>query len=66
MKHELRRELEKARNRGWSVEPTRAGHLKLRHPDGALVFTGSTPSCARSLLNLRAHLRRVERQEVGR
>lgn len=66
MKRDLRRELEAARQRGWSVQPTRSGHLKLRHPDGALVFTGSTPSCARSLLNLRAHLRRVERQEVGR
>ena len=66
MKHELRRELEKARNRGWSVEPTRAGHLKLRHSTGPIIFTGSTPSCPRAVLNLRAHLRRVERREVGR
>lgn len=62
MKRDLARELEAARRRGWSVEPTRSGHLKLQHPDGALVFSGSTPSCPRAVLNLRAHLRRVERR----
>lgn len=66
MRRELARELEAARLRGWSVQPTRSGHLKLRHPDGPLVFTGSTPSCPRAVLNLRAHLRRIERREACR
>lgn len=66
MKRDLARLLEAARQRGWHIEPTRAGHLKLRHPDGALVFSGATPSCPRAVLNLRAHLRRVERREAGR
>ena len=40
----------------------RSGHHRLRHASGALVFTGSTPSCARAVKNAAAVLRRAERQ----
>jgi predicted RNA binding protein YcfA (HicA-like mRNA interferase family) len=63
MKADLRRLLEQARRRGWQVERTKGSHWRLRHASGALVHTGSTPSCPRALLNLQAHLRRVERRE---
>jgi hypothetical protein len=64
MKRDLARLLDQARRRGWSVGLTRKGHWRLRHPSGAVVHAGSTPSCPRSLLNLRADLRRAERQET--
>ena len=58
MKRDLARLLEAARRRGWSVERTRNSHWRLRHRTGALVVAPGTPSCPRSLLNLR----RVERR----
>lgn len=62
MKRDLHRELEGARRRGWSVERTRGSHWRLKHPAGALVITAGTPSCPRSLANLRTDLRRIERR----
>lgn len=62
MKADLRRLLAAARRRGWSVEKTRSSHWRLRHPSGAQVTAGSTPSCPRALMNLRADLRRAERR----
>lgn len=50
-----------ARLRGWQVERTRNGHLRLRHPTGALVFASTTPGSWRAGRQLRADLRRVER-----
>jgi hypothetical protein len=61
MKRDLRRLLDAARARGWSATYTGAGHWKLRHRSGAVVFTSSTPSCPRGLLNFRATLRHAER-----
>lgn len=62
MKADLRRLLKSARRRGWTVERTRGSHWKLRHPSGAVVVAGSTPSCPRAVLNTRADLRRIERR----
>ena len=51
-----------AKARGWVIERTRSDHWKLKHPPtGAVVFTGSTPSCPRATRNLRAGIRRAER-----
>lgn len=47
---------------GWRVEPTHGGHLRLKHPSGALVFAGSTPSDRRSLANALATMRREMRK----
>jgi hypothetical protein len=61
MRRDLARLLQEAADRGWQVEQTNGSHWKLRHPTGAVVFTGGTPGCRRALLNFRADLRRVER-----
>jgi hypothetical protein len=47
-----------ALDHGWIVAVRRGGHLKLTHPCGALVFTGSTPSDHRARKNLLGQLRR--------
>jgi hypothetical protein len=49
-----------AKGQDWTIAPTRKGHLRFIPPDGGpYVITGSTPSCTRGLLNLRADLRRA-------
>ena len=57
-KRELRALLEYAQQHGWDCRLTSNGHYRLAGPDGALVFTGSTPSDMRSVRNARAQLRR--------
>ena len=64
MKRDLRRLLAEARSRGWLVERTRSSHWRLLHPSGALLITGTTPSCPRALRNLMADMRRAERKIV--
>jgi predicted RNA binding protein YcfA (HicA-like mRNA interferase family) len=39
---------------GHQHERTAGGHIRFRHPAGALVFTASTPSDWRSTINARA------------
>jgi hypothetical protein len=41
-----------------TVEPTNGGHLRLNLPNGAFVFTGSTPSDHRVLKNLHSMVKR--------
>ena len=68
MKADLRDLLDDTRSRGWSATMTNRGHWRLRHPAGAIVFTGSTPSCPRAVKNAAAALRRAERistQEIA-
>lgn len=44
---------------GYSVDPTRGGHLKVTHPDkDGVVFMPSTPSDHRSIKNTKAELKR--------
>jgi predicted RNA binding protein YcfA (HicA-like mRNA interferase family) len=65
MRHALERLLRQASARGWRMQPTRGGHIRLEHPTGALVFAASTPSCPRPVRNLAADLRRVERRAMA-
>src|SRR5271166_2296559 len=44
---------------GWSVTPTKGGHIKFQSPQGNVVFAGGTPSDWRASRNLRAQLRRA-------
>lgn len=46
---------------GWTVRITAGGHVQLRHPSGAIVIAACSSSDRRSLLALRADIRRVER-----
>ena len=57
-----RRDLAYARQTGWTVQPTRGGHLKLQHPSGAFVFCAGTPGDRRAEANAIAMIRRVTRQ----
>ena len=61
MKRDLSRILDDARDRGWRAELTNGGHWRLRGPNQALLFTGSTPSDHRAIKNLRSDIRRAER-----
>lgn len=47
-----------ARAQGWVIEHTRNGHLAWRSPAGVTVYTPSTPSDHRGVLNTRRDLRR--------
>lgn len=59
MKKDLRQFLADLAKLGWGVEYRKAGHYRLTGPRGQLVFTSSTPSDGRTLLNLQALVRRA-------
>jgi hypothetical protein len=50
-----------ARRQGWEVRRTRRGHVLFVSPDRTvpLIYGSGTPSDHRSVLNLRARLRRA-------
>lgn len=49
-----------AEQQGWRVERTNGDHLKWLAPDGGMaIYSPSTPSNARGILNLKAQLRRA-------
>lgn len=50
----------------WTAEKAGSGHVKLRHPSGALVTVSSSVSDRRGWLNVRADLRRAERLATSR
>lgn len=55
------RDIERAaRDQGWRIERTSAGHLKFLHPDPAqgTVIASGTPGDQRAIKNLLAQLRR--------
>jgi hypothetical protein len=54
-----------ARTHGWSVEPTRNGHLRLRHEraDGVVIASG-TPGDRRETEHVRTRMRRAPPVEV--
>jgi hypothetical protein len=56
---ETRRLAAVAERAGWTVEPTRSGHLRFRGPDGQVVVHSTTSSDWRAARNLRAQLRRA-------
>jgi hypothetical protein len=51
--------LSRVARQGGQVEHRKAGHIKVTHPSGGIVFLPSTPSDRRSMLNTRAQLRRA-------
>lgn len=63
MNKEIKQIVQDAESRGWTREPSRNGHIKLRHPTtGRMVVMASTPSDVRALKNIRAELKRKERE----
>ena len=58
--HRLLRELyQAAREQGWTVTPTKGGHLRWENPDGRFTFSSSSPSRQRVLKHTKADLRRA-------
>lgn len=47
--------------RGWTVARTNRGHLRLTRPGMPMIFGSGTPSDHRSIKNMRAKVKRVER-----
>jgi hypothetical protein len=54
---DYKRIAKQARAQGWTIGPTRNGHLIWRSPRGVKVYTPSTPSDHRSLPNVIRKLR---------
>jgi hypothetical protein len=50
---------------GWSCKARDRGHAKLVTPRGQVIAVPFTPSDHRAILNMRAHLRRVDRELEG-
>lgn len=48
-----------ARSAGWTITLTRSNHLRWQAPDGAVVYTASTPSRAGGYRNAIAGFRRA-------
>jgi hypothetical protein len=65
MTRDLPRLVETARERGWFVDRTASGHLRMRHPNGALVIAGGMPSDPGAVRNAPAGLKRTERRIGG-
>jgi predicted RNA binding protein YcfA (HicA-like mRNA interferase family) len=59
MRVEMKRWRRLAQSQGWRVAVTAGNHLAWRSPAGQTVYTPSTPSDQRGLLNARARLRRA-------
>lgn len=60
MKKHVRELSRLARQHGRTLERTGGGHYRLSHPDKPDIVTSATPSCPRTLANLRAELRRQQ------
>lgn len=65
MRKELKSLLSDAEKRGWTWTKTKAGHIRLVHPCGAISFMASTPSENRALTNAESILRRLERNAAA-
>ena len=62
-----RRQLEQvAAEHGATVELTKGGHLRVKHPSGWFVFQASTPGDHRALMNARSHDRRYAKQHESK
>lgn len=57
-RRDMEQMVKKVKKQGWTVERRPCGHLWLVAPSGERVNAPSTPSDHRSLLNVRAILRR--------
>ncbi len=49
---------QRALAQGWTIEKTSKSHLRWQAPTGEVVFTASTPSDRRVVMNVRSDLRR--------
>jgi len=61
---QVRLYVKEAVERGWEVDLTNGGHIRLRHPSGAVVITTGTKGRGRGERNFLADLRRAERDSV--
>lgn len=48
-----------AESQGWTIEPTKGGHLRWKPPSGGPIFSSASPSDWRASKKLRAQLRRA-------
>jgi predicted RNA binding protein YcfA (HicA-like mRNA interferase family) len=56
----FRKELRELERRGYEIERTNGSHYRITMPGKpGVVFTGTTPSDHRGILNLRANIRRT-------
>jgi hypothetical protein len=55
---ELNQIIKVAKRFGWTVEPTKACHLKWTAPSGAFFYSSSTPSDWRGLERMKQDLKR--------
>ena len=51
-----------AAENGWQIHLTNGGHLRFAKPRRPCIFTSSTPSDRRAMLNALSMLRRADRQ----
>jgi len=65
MKKALQPLYDYAHAHGFQIGRTRNGHLRISKHGFPPVFTGSTPSDRRAVLNALARLKRVQRQSTG-
>jgi hypothetical protein len=49
-----------AKLRGWAIEPTKAGHFKLKLGDHVVIAAGSPRNPSRSMANMMARMKRYE------
>ena len=57
---ELKSLIRDATAQGWTIDRSRAGHLKWRSPQGGMpYFSSSTPSDKRAIHNIETALRRM-------
>lgn len=62
---DTRKLLRAARRRGWTVENTGKGHLRVTNPGGDSVTLGGSPGSRRACLEERLRLRRLGLPEAG-
>jgi hypothetical protein len=58
MRKDLRAIAIHAASQGWHISRTGGGHLRWTSPEGAPVFSASTPSDRRALRNIETQLRK--------
>lgn len=65
MHKDVRKLIRDMKREGWEVSIRGSGHVRLTHPCGEFVTTSLTPSDNRTMRNVRADLRRLERKQGG-
>ena len=52
-------------NEGWTLSYTKSCHVRWEHPNGAVVYSSSTPSCWRAWKNHINHMRQAAQGKHG-